>query len=172
MDKLYFYKTHKSDTQIADLGTNIEGTGWHHISLVRNSGTITTFLDGSQVDSSTRAGDINSGGNDFRIAYNNILFNGQMSNVSIWNTALTSAQVTEIYNEGLPGNLNSHSAYSNLVSWWQLGENSSFDGNDWIVADEKGTNNGTSVSMPVGALVNGVGIQQLMDYQVECQKVI
>ena len=27
---------------------------------------------------------------------------------------------------------------------------------DWIVADEKGTNNGTSVSMPVGALVNGV----------------
>ena len=155
--QIIFLQNSQSDTQIADLGTNIEGTGWHHISLVRNSGTITTFLDGSQVDSSTRAGDINSGGNDFRIAYNNILFNGQMSNVSIWNTALTSAQVTEIYNEGLPGNLNSHSAYSNLVSWWQLGENSSFDGNDWIVADEKGTNNGTSVSMPVGALVNGVG---------------
>jgi len=80
-----------------------------------------------------------------------------MSNASIWDTALTSAQVTEIYNEGLPSNLNSHSAYSNLVSWWQLGENSSFDGNDWIVADEKGSNNGTSVSMPVGALTNGVG---------------
>lgn len=84
-------------------------------------------------------------------------FDGSISNALIWNTALTSAQVTEIYNEGLPGNLNSHSAYSNLVSWWQLGENSSFDGNDWIVADEKGTNNGTSVSMPVGALTNGVG---------------
>ena len=83
--------------------------------------------------------------------------NGKISNVSIWNSALTSAQVTELYNQGLPSNLNSHSAYSNLVSWWQLGENSSFDGNDWICADEKGTNNGTSVSMPVGALVNGVG---------------
>ena len=82
---------------------------------------------------------------------------GSISNVSVWNTALTSSQVSELYNQGLPGNLNSHSAYSNLVSWWQLGENSSFDGNDWIVADEKGTNNGTSVSMPVGALVNGVG---------------
>ena len=53
--------------------------------------------------------------------------------------------------------MNSHSAYSNLVSWWQLGENSSFNGNDWICADEKGTNNGSSTGMPVEALVNGVG---------------
>ena len=83
--------------------------------------------------------------------------NGSISNVSVWNTALTVSQVSEIYNEGLPGNLNSHSAYSNLVSWWQLGENSSFNGNDWICADEKGTNNGSSTGMPVGALVNGVG---------------
>ena len=84
-------------------------------------------------------------------------FDGSISNASIWNTDLTSTQVLEIYNEGLPSNLNSHSAYSNLVSWWQLGENSSFDGNNWIVADEKSSNNGTSVSMPVGALTNGVG---------------
>jgi hypothetical protein len=90
-------------------------------------------------------------------SFTNRHLNGSISNVSVWNTALTSTQITEIYNQGLPSNLNSHSAYSNLVSWWQLGENSSFDGNDWIVADEKGTNNGTSVSMPVGALVNGVG---------------
>ena len=83
--------------------------------------------------------------------------NGSISNVSVWNTALTVSQVSEIYNEGLPGNLNFHSAYSNLVSWWQLGENSSFNGNDWICADEKGTNNGSSTGMPVGALVNGVG---------------
>ena len=80
-----------------------------------------------------------------------------MSNLSVWNTALTASQVREIYNEGLPGNLNSHSAYSNLVSWWQLGENSSFDGANWIVADEKGSNNGTSTGMPIGALTNGVG---------------
>jgi len=84
-------------------------------------------------------------------------FDGSISNASIWNAELTPAQVSELYNEGLPSDLNSHSAYSNLVSWWQLGENSSFDGNDWIVADEKGTNNGTSTGMSVGALVNGVG---------------
>ena len=83
--------------------------------------------------------------------------NGQISNVSIWDVKLTPTQVSEIYNEGVPQNLLNHSAVSSLVSWWQLGSNSSFDGNDWIVADEKGTNNGTSTGMPVGALVNGVG---------------
>ena len=81
--------------------------------------------------------------------------NGKMSNCSIWNAALTSSQVGEIYNEGLPSNLNSHSAYSNLVSWWQLGENSSFT-NNWICADEKSSNNGTSANMGVDALTNGV----------------
>ena len=86
-------------------------------------------------------------------AYSNV----KISNMSVWNNALTSSQVTEIYNEGVPSNLNNHSAYSNLVSWWQLGENSSFDGNDWIVADEKGTNNGTSANMTVANLTNGVG---------------
>lgn len=154
--QIIFLQNSQSDTQIADLGTNIEGTGWHHIALVRNSGTITTFLDGSQVDSSVRAGDINSGGNDFRIAYNNVYLNGQMSNVSIWNAALTSAQVTEIYSEGVPSNLNNHSAYSNLVSWWQLGSNSSFNTN-WTVLDEKGTNNGESVNMTEDDIVDGVG---------------
>ena len=154
--QIIFLQNSQSDTQIADLGTNIEGTGWHHIALVRNSGTITTFLDGSQVDSSVRAGDINSGGNDFRIAYNNVYLNGQMSNVSIWNAALTSAQVTEIYSEGVPSNLNNHSAYSNLVSWWQLGSNSSFNTN-WTVLDEKGSNNGTSSNMGEDAIVDGVG---------------
>ena len=83
-------------------------------------------------------------------------WNGQISNVSYWNTALTSAQVTEIYNEGVPSNLNNHSAYSNLVSWWQLGSNSSFNTN-WTVLDEKGSNNGTSSNMGEDAIVDGVG---------------
>jgi len=83
---------------------------------------------------------------------------GSISNVSIWNTELTSAQVTEIYNEGVPSNLNNHSAYSNLVSWWQLGSNSSFNTN-WTVLDEvtASGNNGTSVNMTEDAIVDGVG---------------
>jgi len=93
--------------------------------------------------------------------YSDYYTDGSISNVSVWNTALTSSQVREIYNEGLPSNLNNHSAYSNLVSWWQLGSNSSWNGNRWIVADEKVTNNGYSQNMapymPESGLTNGVG---------------
>jgi len=86
-------------------------------------------------------------------------WNGKLSNVSIWNAALTSTQATEIYNEGKPSNLNNHSAYANLVSWWQLGENMSYDGTKWTVIDEKGTNNGegTNLGPAESAIVNGVG---------------
>jgi hypothetical protein len=86
--------------------------------------------------------------------------NGTISNVSIWNTALTSTQVTELYNEGVPSNLNNHSAYSNLVSWWQLGSNSSFNSslNQWTCIDEKGTNTGeSSQTFAEDAIVDGVG---------------
>ena len=86
-------------------------------------------------------------------------FNGLLSNASVWNAALTSTQVTELYATGTPTNLNNHSAYSNLVSWWQLGENMSYDGTKWTVLDEKGTNNGegTNLGPAESSIVNGVG---------------
>ena len=77
------------------------------------------------------------------------------SNLSIWNAALTPAQVSEIYSEGVPQNLNNHSAYSNLTNWWQLGSNSSYT-NKWICLDEKGTNNGESVNMTEDDIIDGV----------------
>ena len=83
-------------------------------------------------------------------------YNGKMSNLALWDTELTTTQVREIYNEGLPSNLNSHSAYSNLISWWQLGENSSYV-SGWTCVDEKGSNNATSTAMAETALTNGVG---------------
>jgi len=139
---------------------------WHHLAFTvdgtTNANGINVYVDGAKLGSFTAANPgINSNTSPTIIGNYQTNstwdFDGYLSNASIWDTALTESQITEIYNEGLPGNLNNHSAYSNLVSWWQLGENSSFDGNDWICADEKGSNNGTSTGMPVSALVNGVG---------------
>ena len=139
----------------------ISSDTWHSLILKRESGSISAFLDntsltlsgsggaGSIINTNTYIGVWGDGGQD--------PFQGSISNISAWNTGLTSSQISEIYNEGLPSNLNSHSAYSNLISWWQLGENSSFNGNDWIVADEVGSNNGESDGMGVDALTNGVG---------------
>jgi hypothetical protein len=82
-------------------------------------------------------------------------FNGEISNVSIWNTNLTVTQAREIYNKGLPSNLHNFSGTA-PVAWWQLGSNSSFAGN-WTVLDEIGSNDGTSNGMLESAIVDGVG---------------
>jgi len=139
--------------------TNLILNQWYNVIAIVDGSNSKFYVNGNEVGTSTSYTPVNTLGvlQFGRYPGGTQYFEGKLSNVSIWNTDLTSAQVSEIYNQGLPGNLNSHSAYSNLVSWWQLGENSSFDGNDWIVADEKGTNNGTSIDMPVGALTNGVG---------------
>ena len=83
-------------------------------------------------------------------------FNGDISNVSIFDSALTQAQVTEIYNKGLPSNLNSFSGTA-PIAWWQLGSNSSWTSPSWTVSDEVGINNGTSYNMLENAVTNGVG---------------
>tara|TARA_R100000655_G_scaffold58538_1_gene97014 strand:- start:223 stop:1827 length:1605 start_codon:yes stop_codon:yes gene_type:complete len=140
---------------------------WHHAAFVYTPSTsLILYVDGIAVNTNTTSitPSINNKTADFTIGayspnqgYTGDRWIGKISNPSIWNASLSSAQITEIYNQGKPSNLNSHSAYSNLVSWWQLGENSSFNGTNWTVLDEKGTNNGTSANMTEADLVNGVG---------------
>jgi hypothetical protein len=131
---------------------------WHHVVVSWSGSVLSLYIDGTEYATPQPAGNYNTtagfkmggwGNNDRR-------FNGSISNCSVWNAALTSSQVSEIYNEGVPSNLNNHSAYLNLVSWWQLGSNSSFNTN-WTVLDEKGSNNGTSSNMTEDDIVDGVG---------------
>ena len=143
--------------------TDLADGNWHHILQTceyKSSGTIcNVYVNGvkeitnqSLLSYSPLNGNLLIGSRTSSTWF----FQGSLSNASIWNTALTSSQVTEIYNEGVPSNLNNHSAYSNLVSWWQLGSNSSFNTN-WTVLDEKGSNNGVSSNMTESDIVDGVG---------------
>ena len=119
----------------------INDGNWHHLTFVydHSASLFKAYTDGIETYSATYS-QASTGMNLKYIgttAYSggaHSKWDGKLSNTSIWNTALTSAQVSEIYNEGVPSNLNNHSAYSNLVSWWQLGSNSSFNTN-WTVLD-------------------------------------
>jgi len=138
-----------------------DNTKWVNLVVVYDSINNTLMLYSNTVEGVTATqptGTLTTGADPLRIGseagYNN--FNGNISNAAIWNTALSASEVREIYNEGRPSNLHNFSGAA-PVAWWQLGENSSFNGNDWIVADEIGSNNGESNGMPVSALTNGVG---------------
>jgi len=142
----------------------LTNNSWNNVILIANGSSSKIYINNGTATTDTLATAPNTT-ESFFIATDNsqqsaYFFNGKLSNVSIWNTALTPSQVREIYNEGLPSNLNTFSGTA-PVAWWQLGSNSSWNGNRWIVADEKGTNNGYSQNMapymPESGLTNGVG---------------
>ena len=150
---------------LLDSTESLTTSTWYHIAVSYDmSGDAQIYINGNADNSGpienpqtswTTSDRFIGDGEDF--------WDGRISNLSIWNTDLTSAQVTELYNEGVPSNLNNHSAYSNLISWWQLGNNTSWVDPYWIALDEKGTNNGQSQNvaapnnMGENAIVDGVG---------------
>ena len=88
--------------------------------------------------------------------------NGNIDEVSIWNTALTQAQVIQVYNNGYPNDLTSLSP----SQWWRLGEDAYFVGNDitipnQISSGQTGTGAGTQTAILVGdapgSYANGSG---------------
>jgi hypothetical protein len=159
-NKLFFrINTNSGGYGFTDTGFEFtEANKWHHLVGIYDGSNVKLFVNGVEYYSISANGTLNSNNNNATIGYHASTgnFNGKLSNASIWNTALTSAQISELFNEGVPSNLNNHSAYSNLVSWWQLGSNSSFNTN-WTVLDEKGSNNGTSSNMTEDDIVDGVG---------------
>ena len=130
---------------------------WYHFCGTWDGSTIELFTNGVSQGTFSYSGSITTTrvlqiGQVYNTGYN---IHGKLSNIAIWNTGLSSAEVREIYNQGLPSNLHNFSGTA-PVAWWQLGENSSFVSN-WICADEISSNNGESNGMGVGALTNGVG---------------
>ena len=83
---------------------------------------------------------------------NNTYFPGLISNASIFTESLTSAKVNELYNSGIPGNLSNHSSLSNLVGWWKLGNDATYNSStsSWSFPNvaNSGTGDGTSTSLP------------------------
>jgi len=144
-------------TWLTNAGTGFNDGNWHHMVATRTGTTYKIYIDNTDITyitggySYTNANSIakgNFGGN----------FGGKLSNISIYNSALSAAQVTTLYNSGKPFDLNTFAVTP--VIWWRLGASgSSFDGTNWTILDEISTsgNNGTSANMTQADLVDGVG---------------
>ena len=142
---------------------------WYHVAIVRTvtPNQVTFFINGQQLNTvalsltPTGSTDITRIGSRSGI----FGFNGKIDETAIWNTALTSAQVLEIYNNGIPNNLSNFSGTA-PVSWWRLGENAFFNNNSFVVPNSitgapNGTGDGTITTMisadAPGTYANGIG---------------
>ena len=140
------------------LSATLSSDTWYHIVGVWDGSSTSNIYVNTVASTSPNTGvaSINYSGTIQHLIgdYAGLELNGQMSQVSFFNSALTVGEITTLYNEGKPSDLSSFSPAP--IAWWQLGENSYYDGSDWIVLDEIGTINGTSSGMSEDDLVNGV----------------
>ena len=60
-------------------------------------------------------------------------FEGNLDEVAFWNSALTSANVTSIYNSGTPNNLNDLTTPP--IDWYRMGENGSYKSPQWLLPE-------------------------------------
>jgi len=138
-------------------------TSWNHIVVTYNGSDATTlsnysiYVNGLSVALTTTGtfSTVSNVNNLGRLGSGSFHFDGNLSNCSIYSSALTEDQILTIYNGGVPNSISSLSP----VSWWSLAGDSYYNGSDWICPDlGSGSNNGTSFNMAGTELVgNGPG---------------
>jgi hypothetical protein len=113
-------------------------TLWHHYLGVFNAGTVTVYIDGSEVSgtvSGTTPSTIGSTAGDFyigRFGDSNNYAAGLIDEVALWDVALDSDDASALYNSGTPIALSSavagYDKQADLTHWWRIGDHASDTG--------------------------------------------
>ena len=120
---------------------------WVHVCGTWDGTTITLYINGSSVATASKTGSISYSTNNTRIGdlegaagWN---FDGNIDEVAIWGSALTSGNVTTIYNSGVPNDISALSP----VAWWRMGEGDTYP---TLTDSGSGSNDGTMTNMVAG----------------------
>ena len=145
-----------SGVNIAIDNTQVFNDGqWHNLTFTTDALTTT---DGVKVyfDSNllTNKGTLNNNGiytapSGLFIGQipNTARFNGNIDEVSLFNSELSQSDVTTLYNNGVPNDISLLSP----LSWWRMGDKATYDGSNWTLTDQgSGGNDGTSTNMTEG----------------------
>ena len=137
---------------IATLTDAVEDDGlWHHVTGTWDKdGNVKIYLDGTLKDTTSIAGTYSGSVSAASIGNNadgGGFWIGNIDEVSIYNYELSAANVTTLYNEGLPYTV---AADTGLIGWWRMGDGGII-GNPVATAptipDETGNNDGTMTNM-------------------------
>ena len=141
----------------------LNSSNWTHVALVHNGTEPKLYINGVAVAQSfgaftpgwdrkqdwwaemsptptvTRLGIILISG------YSINFWKGVIDEVSIFTTALSASDVSDIYGTGVPNDLTSLSP----ISWLRMGEAANYAGGQWTLTDQgSGGNDGTSTTLP------------------------
>ena len=128
-----------------NIGSNLNDGNWHNIVYLGDgtSGDFpTVYIDGvveaysggttNLFNSSTYLNVIGTGS-----TATGRYFPGEISNTQIWNGNLSPAEVTTLYNNGVPYTGTQPQA-ANLKGWWRMNiDTSNWDGSNWEIGDNR-----------------------------------
>lgn len=122
-------------------------TDWQHLVFVydgSNSANTKMYINNVE-QSTTVAGVFPSSldlsslktiiGGGYSVSYT---YSGLQDEVAIFNTALTPANVTSIYNSGVPNDI---SSISGLTAWYRMGDNGSYKSPQWLIPENSNVAN-------------------------------
>jgi len=126
---------------------DVAGDAWD---VYVNGATLTisnpTFAD------STFSSEVGANHNIGAWMNNGIVFPGNVNQCALWDKCLSAAEATEIYNSGVPADLTTHSAASNIVSYWPFGTGDTYP----TLLDSVNSHDGTMTNMESGDIVTDV----------------
>ena len=134
---------------------SISSGSWVHLAVTNSSTTKSVFLNGVREGTVSDSSSYNATG-DFQIgrSITGEFVDGLMSQVAVWSSALTDAQITEIYNLGRRDTDLTTSYSTNMVAYYLLNPSHSspdITGSDGI-EDRSGNDNHATQSGTVGFL--------------------
>jgi len=129
----FFVRTASGYGTPATTGVGFLNGDWRHIAGTYDGTNLKLYVDGSEVSSVSRTGNLISATGELALGafFTSNYFDGKIDEVAIWNTALSSDAVTEIYNAtanntgkvlDLNTNSGNYTSSANLQYWNRLGD--------------------------------------------------
>jgi hypothetical protein len=153
---LYFFITGDGYLKVPASTSTFSTNAWHHFALVFNgSGSSSAdkakaYIDGTEITQSTNTitgTTITSTTANLFVGSDPLVTNapwqGLVDEFALINSALSSSDITSIYNSGVAADLSSYSP----IGWWSMGDNDSGTGTT-ITDQGSGGNDGTLINGP------------------------
>ncbi len=144
-----------------DISYTLETGKKYHIALSQSGSSVSAFINGVLVDSISLSTTLDADGGSYYIGRNPYsayeFFNGKISGVKLFNTALTAAQVADLYNNPekiVPTGV----ADSNLKLWLPMQEGAGTTAYDGSGNGNHGTISGATYTHGIGAPVSQTAV--------------
>ncbi len=156
-----------TNTWFYNIGSGLNDGDWHNVIVVNSNNNYTVYIDSVSYDSFS-SGSYNTGShNSIGKGHNNsFYFDGYLSNIAVYNRAISNEEALDLYNNGVTQDLNNSFTPGQPYFWWPLdAKYTYFDGTDLVVREIVSGSDGNGqnteqhdiVGNAPGSTANGIG---------------